>query len=238
MFGDWAACFRTVFIYIPLFSIAVLPQTGCTFSHYTVKAYENAKKEKPYDVVIVPGIPYEGKKTSRVMKMRLYWAKHLYDNGYCKNIIFSGSAVYTPYIEGIIMRVMADSLGIPSDHTFAETEAEHSTENAYYSWRMAKELGFNKIALASDPFQSGFLKGFLRKYCPGMKSVPIMFEVLNIDEKELPEINPSSAKVENFISVRKKEGFFERLRYTLGKRVKDQDRLARRKRKVDQQAGG
>src|SRR5688572_23800179 len=119
-------------------------QTSCTFSKYALKSYEAAKKQKPYDVIIVPGIKYEGKNTASVMKMRLYWAKHLYDSGYCKNIIFSGSAVYTPYIEGIVMKVMADSLGVPEDKIFSETKAEHSTENAYYSWRMAKELGFKK----------------------------------------------------------------------------------------------
>lgn len=210
--------------------------TSCNFSRYAKKSYAYAKKNKPYDVVIVPGVPYQGKETSDVMKMRLFWAKHLYDSGFTKNIIFSGSAVYTPYVEGIVMKLMADSLGIPSENTFSETRAEHSTENVYYSWQMARELGFTKIGLASDPFQTGFLRSFMRRYCPGMKGVPIMMGTMDISEKRLPEIDPSTAKVDNFVSIVDKESFFERFRYTLGKRVKDEHRLARKQKKVEEKA--
>jgi len=216
-------------IYLHVFLIIGSVFTHCTFSHYARKSYEQAKKEKPYDVIIVPGVPYEGDKTTGVMKMRLYWAKHLYDSGFTSNIIFSGSSVYTPYVEGVIMKTMADSLGIPPDHTFSETRAEHSTENAYYSWRMAKNLGFNKIALASDPFQAGMLRSFIRKYCPGMKAVPIIFDKMEIDELELPKIDPSTAHVAKFRSIKERESFLERWRGTLGIRVKREIREAREK---------
>lgn len=196
--------------------------THCTFSHYARKSYAKAEKEKPYDVVIVPGVPYEGENTTSVMKMRLYWAKQLYDSGITKNIIFSGSSVYSPFVEGVVMKIMADSLGIPSEHTFSETKAEHSTENAYYGWKMAQSLGFTKIALATDPFQAGMLKSFIRKYCPGMRSVPIIFDSMNIDEKSLPNIDASTAHVDNFISITEREGFWERFRGTMGKRIKEE----------------
>src|SRR5688572_8881823 len=104
-----------IFIYVHVFLILGLIFTHCTFTHYANKSYKEAKKNKPYDVVIVPGVPYDGEKTSSVMKMRVFWAKHLYDSGYTNNIIFSGSSVYTPYIEGVVMKIMADSLGIPPD---------------------------------------------------------------------------------------------------------------------------
>jgi hypothetical protein len=194
--------------------------------------YEKAKREKPFDVVIVPGVPYDGPNTTPVMKMRLYWAKNLYDSGFTHNIIFSGSAVYTPYVEGVIMKVMADSLGIPVHHTFSETRAEHSTENIYYSWLMAKELGFRKIALATDPFQAKLLRRFMKRYTPGVKAIPIVFGTMDINSKVLPQIDPSSARRENFQSIVDRESFFRRFRYTLGKRVKDevkQKRKAERK---------
>lgn len=194
--------------------------THCTFSHYAKKSYTSAKKEKPFDVVIVPGVPYEGERTTGVMKMRLFWAKHLYDSGFTKNIIFSGSSVYSPYVEGIVLKIMADSLGIPPEHTFSETKAEHSTENAYYSWKMAKEMGFTKIALATDPFQAGMLRSFIKRYCPGMKSIPIIFDTMNIDEKELPVINANVAYIENFVPITKRESFWQRLKGTMGKKVK------------------
>jgi uncharacterized SAM-binding protein YcdF (DUF218 family) len=202
---------------------------SCSVTKYSQKAYANAKKEKPFDVVVVPGVPYEGKQTSDVMKMRLFWAKHLYDSGFTKNIIFSGGAVYSSYVESIVMKIMADSLGIPPENTFSETKAEHSTENAYYSWLMAKKMGFQKIALATDPFQAKLLRSLMRRFCPGMKSIPIVMGTLNINDKVLPEIDATAAKVENFVSIVEKEGFFKRFRYTLGKRVKDQARLVRKK---------
>jgi hypothetical protein len=194
--------------------------THCTFSHYAKKSYREARKEKPFDVVIVPGVPYEGVRTTGVMKMRLFWAKHLYDSGYTKNIIFSGSSVYSPYVEGIVLKIMADSLGIPTLNTFSETKAEHSTENVYYSWKMAREMGFTKIALATDPFQAGMLRSFIRRYCPGMKSIPIIFDSMNIDEKVLPVITPDAAFVEDFIPITKRESFWQRFRGTMGKKVK------------------
>src|SRR5688572_9423833 len=201
-----------VIIYFHVFLLVAVIFTHCTYSHYAKKSYREAQKEKPYDVIIVPGFPYEGDKSTDVMKMRMFWAKHLYDSGFTKNIIFSGSSVYTPYVESIAMKIMADSMGIPADHTFSETKAEHSTENVYYSWKMARGLGFNKIALASDPFQSGLLRSFIRRYCPGMKAVPVIFDLLEIDELKLPKIDASSAYVENFVSIKERETFWQRFK--------------------------
>jgi uncharacterized SAM-binding protein YcdF (DUF218 family) len=210
-------------MYAQVFLLTGLLFTQCTFTHYARRSYALARKEKPYDVVVVPGVPYEGDRTTGVMKMRLFWAKHLYDSGFTRNIIFSGSSVYTPYVESIVLKIMADSLGVPPQHVFSETRAEHSTENAYYSWKMAKELGFTKIALATDPFQAGMLRAFIKKYCPGMQAIPIVFdEMKDIDDKQLPRINPAPAYVENFVSVKQRESFWTRFRYTMGKRVKDE----------------
>ncbi|MFZ6013844.1 MAG: YdcF family protein, partial [Bacteroidota bacterium] len=149
-----------------LLALVAIIFSQCSFSRFARKSFERAEAKKPFDVIIVPGVPYNGARTSSVMNIRLFWAKFLYDSGITKNIIFSGSAVYTPYVEGVAMKIMADSLGVPEWKTFSETRAEHSTENIYYSWKLAKNLGFEKIALASDPFQSRMLKSFIRRYCP------------------------------------------------------------------------
>lgn len=214
--------FIKVVVYLHVFLALALLLTHCSFSQYAKKSYELAKKEKPFDVIIVPGVPYEKENTTSVMKMRIFWAKHLYDSGFARNIIFSGSAVYSPFVESIAMKVIADSLGIPSEHTFSETKAEHSTENIYYSWKMAKSMGFRKIALATDPFQSRLLKSFARKYCPGVKAIPIVLETLDIDGMALPIIDTTSAYVPNFVSITKREGFWQRFNGTMGKRIKDE----------------
>lgn len=190
-----------------------------TIFTYTKKAFQQAEQESPFDVVIVPGIPYVHGKESKVMKMRVLWAKHLYDQGITRNIIFSGSSVYTPYAEGIIMKSMADSLGIPSINTFPETEAEHSTENLYYGWKLAKEKGFKKIGLATDPFQSLMLNRFRKRNFPEVQPIPIVFDLLDLSGKQLPEVNIKEAHNDGFVSIKERETFCQRMRGTLGKKV-------------------
>jgi uncharacterized SAM-binding protein YcdF (DUF218 family) len=223
-------------VYFHVFLALGLVLTHCSLTRQARKSYEQAKKEGPYDVVIVPGIPYDSVNENTVMKMRMLWAKHLYDSGFAKNIIFSGSAVYSPYTEGIIMKILADSLGIPSEHTFSEVKAEHSTENVYYSWKMAREMGFKKIAVATDPYQSGLLRSFARRHCPGVKSVPIVFGTMDIGNKVLPKIDPAAAFRGDFVSIMDREGFWKRFRGTMGKRIRDEKRADRAAAKAKEKA--
>lgn len=217
-----------VVIGVHVFIVFALVFTYCSFKRYAHKSYAQAKKDKPFDVIIVPGVPYEKEETTAVMKLRILWAKHLYDSGYTHHIIFSGSSVYSPFYEGIAMKLIADSLGIPASHTFAETKAEHSTENVYYSWKLAKEKGFEKIALATDPFQSRMVKSFARKYCPGVKHIPVIYPLLDM-KTPLPLIDTTLCYNENFVSLREREGFWKRLQGTRGKRVKEEIKAERRK---------
>ena len=62
------------------------------------------KKHPQYDAVIVPGVPFNEPSWDKPMLMRVVWAVHLYKRGITKNIIMSGSAVYTPYVEAKIMK--------------------------------------------------------------------------------------------------------------------------------------
>lgn len=146
--------------YIFLLSILV---TSCVYHPDTTKEQLNEPHEREFDIVIVPGIPFENGKWDRIMKSRVYWSKFLYDKGITENIMYSGGAVYTPYIEAEIMAMYAEKLGIDRKNIFTETKAEHSTENVYYSYRKAKKLGFERIALASDPFQTKMLRSFIRR---------------------------------------------------------------------------
>jgi uncharacterized SAM-binding protein YcdF (DUF218 family) len=123
-------------------------------------------------------------------------------------------------VEGIVMKIIADSLGIAPEHTFSETTAEHSTENIYYSWKMARKMGFEKIALSTDPFQARLLKSFCKKYTPGVQAIPIVFDRIDLEDKKLPVIDYSRAFVPNFVSITKREGFWKRFSGTLGKKVK------------------
>ena len=187
------------------------------------KDVEEKRKSDPYDVIIVPGVPYQYASMRSVLKARVLWAKYLYENGFTKNIIFSGSSVYSPYIEGEIMRIYADSLGIPAAHTFAETEAEHSTENIYYSLMMAQEMGFKKIAVATDKYQAVIINKFIKRKCPAIEIVTIEYNKINLPNAMWPEIDPESAYVNTFVSLPKRENYFKRMKGTLGKNISIDD---------------
>lgn len=154
-----------------------------------------------------------------ILKSRILWAKYLYDTKVADNIIFSGASVYSPYVEGIIMKTYADSLHIPSEHTFAETQAQHSTENIYYSVLMARKMGFRRIAVATDQYQTVILDLYIKKNCPEVDILPIDFNSIDLVTAPWPEIDPAAAHVDNFVSLTQRENRSERFRGTLGQNV-------------------
>lgn len=196
--------------------------TSCAFSKRTcLNLLEDARKTK-YDIVIVPGVPFENGKWSFVMKGRIYWSKYLYDNGITKNVIYSGAAVYTPYCEAEIMAMYAARLGIPEENIFTETLAEHSTENVFYSYKKARKLGFQKIALATDPFQAKMLKRFTKKIVsPDVGIIPIVTDILNSMEKDMidPEIEYEKAFRTDFTPLPERKNMRERFRGTRGQNI-------------------
>ena len=178
-------------------------------------------KNGPYDVIIVPGIPYhEDKGAGLIMKLRLLWAHHLIAAGIAQHVIFSGSAVYTPYVESQIMASCAMELGIPASHIFCETRAEHSTENEVYSIRLAQKLGFEKIAVATGPYQSAFLSAYVKDHDLPVSFIPITpFSIGKEDPATFSGIDPSTAFVEGFVSLVDRESKSERFQGTLGNKI-------------------
>ncbi|MFC2176758.1 YdcF family protein [Bacteroidota bacterium] len=184
------------------------------------KAFDRVKHELPLDVIIVPGVPFDSA-WSDIMRIRVLWSYHLYKEGLVKNIIYSGSAVYTPYIESRIMALYAKELGIPSENIFTEERAEHSVENVFYSYHMAKNLGFNKIGLATDPFQTIMVKSFIRKNKMEIRFIPTMFDTIHMHYPKVSvAINAAEAKVETFTSITARENYWKRLAGTFGHNIK------------------
>jgi uncharacterized SAM-binding protein YcdF (DUF218 family) len=174
----------------------------------------------PYDAIIVPGVPFDGETWSETMKQRVHWSKYLYDNGYAKNVIYSGSAVYSPYEEAKIMAIYAEALGIPKENIFTDPRAEHSTENVYYSYKVAKKNGFQKLALATDPFQTNSLRKFIKKFEFPVELLPIIYDTLNVQIMNTPMIDGSPARRDNFVSIAERESFFKRLKGTFGQNIR------------------
>lgn len=209
---------KTLFITAVVF-FAICIASGCfIFSTSPQKMYDRSA-DQVFDAIIVPGVPFEPEDWSLTMKVRVYWGKYLFDKGRAKNIIYSGSAVYTPYIEAEIMALYGESLGIPKANIFIESKAEHTTENVYYAVQLAKKQGFKSIALATDPFQSKMVRGFTKKVIPEVVHIPIVYDSLSTIEKIDPIIDHKQAFVQDFVALPDREGWWERLKGTRGKKI-------------------
>ena len=201
----------------------VLCFAACSFtSRATQRMLHHSQQSGPYDMVVVPGVPFEKGSWSQVMKIRILWSKYLYDKGIAKNVMYSGSSVASPFTEATIMAMYAEALGIPRANIYTETKAEHSTENIYYSYKLARKLGFRRVALASDPFQTKMLKKFTRrKVSPEVGLIPMVFDTVRVLEGQTrePHIDPMPAFVKEFIPLSERETFWQRLQGTRGRRL-------------------
>lgn len=209
---------RKIILYV-LPAVVMSGMLSCTFSaKATRKLLQQAESSGPFDVIIVPGIPFKDGKWDRIMKGRVYWSKYLFDKGIAKNIIYSGSSVYTAYYEAEIMALYAKAIGIPEAHIYTETKAEHSTENAYYGYKKARQLGFKRVALASDPFQTKLLRGYIRKKVnKDIALIPMVIDTMKAIEPAMidPEIRDEQAFNPRFVSIKERESWWKRLRGTI-----------------------
>ncbi len=187
---------------------------------HTLENYNRYVTGAPYDVIIVPGLPYDTTQRNTLLKVRMFWAKSLYDKGIAKNIIFSGGAVHSPWVEGKVMKILADSMGIPPANTFTEEQAEHGNENLYYSCKLAQRLGFIKIAVATDQYQDFFLSRYINKKMPGLAQLPVCVDSFPVyDKKQLPHINPHWAFVTAFKPLNERVGRLDRIKASLNEEV-------------------
>ncbi|HET6243727.1 MAG: YdcF family protein [Bacteroidetes bacterium] len=208
-----------------ILAIFICMITGCAkfYSKYYTDPelyYTEALAKAPFDAVIVTGFPYNKGGWNATLKARVYWGIYLYEQGMVKNIIFSGSAVYSPYVESKIMALYAQALGIPENNIFIETKAEHSTENLYYSYKLAQDKGFKTIALATDVPQSSFIKSVNNKFGLDVQFIPMKYDLLKTIPKIDPEIDEKKAFEQDFVSIIEREKFRTRLQGTRGKKIK------------------
>ena len=205
------------------FLTTALFEFGCIFYKKRPKRLLKEAVDKGYvfDVLIVPGVPFKNNKWDSIMKGRVIWSYILYKNGLAKNIIYSGNAVYSPHYEAKIMGLYAIQLGIPVANIFYDTLAEHSTENIYYSYGIARKQGFKTIALATDPFQSSMLKSFTRKrFGTPIIHLPFVIDSLKKYNNLDPVINASSAKTDDsFNALPNRKSFWKRFKGTIGKDI-------------------
>jgi len=210
--------YLNTFIKTGLLALLVLIAESCYFSPKSAQRHLTMAAENTYDIIIVPGIPLIDGKWDSTMKARVYWSKFLYDKGITKNVMYSGSSVYSPYYEGEVMAMYAAAIGIPKEHIFTETKAEHSTENMYYGYHKSRKLGFKKIALASDPFQAKQLKSYAKlRISRSIGVIPIVFDSLKAMHPYMtdPVIDFKPAYNKDFISIKERESGWKRFKGTM-----------------------
>ena len=113
----------------------------------------------------------------------------------------------------------AKPLGIPRQHIYTETMAEHSTENIYYSYKKSQQLGLKKVALASDPFQTRMLKRFTKRHASrDVDLIPMVYDTVYALDQSItdPVIDYQKAHVDSFVPLPERKGFWLRLYGTIG----------------------
>lgn len=196
--------------------------SSCIFFRPSAETLTNRalKAHKQYDAIIVPGVPFNEPTWDATMQMRILWSNHLYKQGKTRKIIMSGSSVYSPYIEAQIMKLYAIALGIPEEDIIIEDRAEHSTENIWYSYKLAKRLGLEKLALATDPFQTRMTYSFGKKRLKDLQYLPVLFDTLVKLPHDSLHINYKPYKIQNFIPITERQSFWHRMKGTWGLNIK------------------
>ncbi len=176
---------------------------------------------KPVDVVIVPGLPLYQGQWDTLLKTRMLWSEFLIKKGYARHVLYSGNAVYTPWMEGPSMALIAQQLGIDSAQILVDTMAEHSTENLHYSYLMAKTKGFKSIAVATDPFQCAMLHKFAKKnFEEEIYFLPVIYDSIKARTNVEVYIDTTLTKKKQFRSLEERQGYKDRMKGTRGKRIK------------------
>lgn len=173
-----------------------------------------------YDAIIVPGVPFNEPNWDATMQMRVLWSVHLYRQGKAKKIIMSGASVYSPYVEAQIMKLYAIALGVPEENVLVEDKAEHSTENLWYGYKLARKNGLQHIALATDPFQTRMTYRFGKRRLKDLQYIPVIFDTLATLPHPNPVIDYKAHKIENFTPITERQSWWYRTKGTWGLNIK------------------
>lgn len=184
------------------------------------KLLQKAELVKPIDIVIVPGLPLFHGKWDTLLKSRILWSHYLYKKGIVTNVLYSGNAVYTPWVEGPSMALFAGQLGVKREHIVIDTIAEHSTENLFYGYQLAKKMGCKTIAIATDPFQCAMLHKYAKKnFNETIYFIPIIYDSIKPLMGCDITIDTALTFRKNFIPIEERMDYKNRLKGTTGKNI-------------------
>jgi hypothetical protein len=196
-----------------LLLVALVPfATGCADA-----MMEHGAPRRPHDAIIVLGCPSEEDGSlSRCQLGRAGHAYALWKKGWTSAFIVSGAAVHTPYVEAEAIAMAMATLGVPADKIWLERDALHTDENVFYSMKLARKLGFEDLAIASNAGHAAF-------GCKMMISWghPCVAQGMDIAELEtfMPAFEPSlrrlrAPRVDGWVDLDERE---ERLYWDMGR---------------------
>jgi len=102
-------------------------------------------------IVVFAGGVGETGRAGQGYEERVSYAVELYKKGYVKNLIFSSGA-RSSFPEPYVMKVLAVSLGVPSEAVLIEDKAASTYENVRFTVEILNKKGLNKIILVSSPY--------------------------------------------------------------------------------------
>jgi len=111
-------------------------------------------------------------------------------------------------------------MGVDPRDIYIENRAEHSTENVFYSMEIARNAGFAKVAVATDPMQSRMISFLLRKLDLDVDYLPADIATVGreywkgFDRK----VDARPAMVSNFVPLKDREERTERMKGTKGEK--------------------
>lgn len=121
--------------------------SGCGASGLVMRE----KPARPFGAIVIPGCPVEADGAlSRCLLSRVLWGAVLWERGYAERFIVSGGAVYSPWAEADAMAAGLAALGVPADRIQLEPHALHTDENMYNAAQIARALGIDEVAVASN----------------------------------------------------------------------------------------
>ncbi len=102
-------------------------------------------------IVVFAGGDGESGQAGQGYEERVENAVQLYKQGYARHIIFSSGYSYA-FKETLIMKGLAELLGVPEEAIILEDKSKNTYENVKFSKDILKRNGWNSIILVSSPY--------------------------------------------------------------------------------------
>lgn len=139
------------------FSLAVLSAMlglglPVAFRMRAVLAAANRDETAPADAVLVLGRALDRDRPSPVFRARLDHGARLWGDGLAPRIVISGGRTgRSPVSEAQAGRDYLAGLGVPEAALHLEDRSRHTLENLYFVRETARERGWARLLLVSDP---------------------------------------------------------------------------------------